>query len=162
MIEIVQACILPAAYAVLPSDMTNPKATAILLAIGLQESRFTSRRQAHGPARGFWQFEAAGLRGVLDHQDTAGPIRNALQRLCYPGPYESSSLLTVIEHNDVAAACFARCLLWTSPARLPEPTEAAPGWQLYTALWRPGRPRRETWDANYLGGWGRVIESRDA
>ena len=40
----------------------------MLLAIGLQESRLTHRRQIGGPARGLWQFErGGGVAGVLRH-----------------------------------------------------------------------------------------------
>src|SRR5690606_27518522 len=52
----------------LPSRMDTPKARLMLLAIGLQESRFDHRRQIGGPARGLWQFErGGGVRGVLRH-----------------------------------------------------------------------------------------------
>lgn len=161
MIAIIAAHIIPAAYAVLPSAMASPQATAQLLAIGSQESQFVTRRQKEGPARGFWQFEAGGIRGVLTHDRTADPIRAALQRLCYREPYESADLLTVIEHNDVAAACFARCLLFTSPRNLPEPNDVQESWLIYLATWRPGRPRQATWDANYAGAWARVRASGD-
>ena len=45
------------AMALLPARMDTPEADCMLLAIGLQESRFVHRRQIGGPARGFWQFE---------------------------------------------------------------------------------------------------------
>ena len=45
------------ALALLPAAMNTPQARCMLLAIGLQESRFVHRRQIGGPARGFWQFE---------------------------------------------------------------------------------------------------------
>lgn len=153
MIEIIAAHIIPAAYAVLPPAMASPQATALLLAIGLQESRFTARHQEHGPARGFWQFETAGVHGVLTHERSAGPIRAALQRLCYREPFDVSPLQLALEHNDVLAACFARCLLWTDPDPLPERTNAVAGWSFYRSLWRPGRPRVETWATNYRGAW---------
>ena len=44
------------ALALLPSAMDTPQAHCMLLAIGLQESRFVHRRQIGGPACGFWQF----------------------------------------------------------------------------------------------------------
>lgn len=165
MIEIIAAHVIPAAYQVLPPAMNSPQATALLLAIGLQESKFTARRQTEGPARSWWMFEASGVRGVLTHERSAGPIRTALLRLGYREPYESAPLQLALEHNDILAACFARCLLWTSEKPLPEPTDHYAGWSIYLALWRPGRPQPSTWTANYSGGWGRVMdtwEGRDA
>lgn len=162
MIEIIAAHVIPAAYSVLPPTMASPQATALLLAIGLQESRFTARHQQEGPAKSWWMFEAAGVRGVLTHDRSAGPIRTALVRLGYREPFESAPLQLALEHNDILAACFARCLLWTSPAPLPEPEHDAAGWAIYTALWRPGRPHPNTWATNYSGGWGRVMESWEA
>lgn len=159
MIEVVHRHIIPAAYDVLPPSMRSPKATALLLAIGTQESLFLHRRQQAGPARSLWQFEAAGVRGVLDHPRSAGPIRIALTRLCYPEPYESATLLLAIEHNDVLAACFARALLWTLPGPLPEPLQADVGWRLYLDLWRPGRPKPQTWPVNYSSAWSRVQDT---
>ena len=49
--------ILDPAAKLLPG-MDSAKARVMLLAIGLQESRFEHRRQIGGPARGFWQFES--------------------------------------------------------------------------------------------------------
>src|SRR5690606_35531315 len=64
---VVEQAIWPA-YALLPSRMDSDRATVMLLAIGLQESRFEHRRQIKGPARGFWQFErGGGVRGVMTH-----------------------------------------------------------------------------------------------
>lgn len=58
--------LIPAAARLLPGVAFTPEAKVMLLAIGLQESRFEHRRQIKGPARGFWQFEAGGgTAGVL-------------------------------------------------------------------------------------------------
>jgi hypothetical protein len=71
---------LPAAAELLPpAMMKSPRAWAMLLAIGLQESKFLHRRQVvdakkhtFGPARGFWQFErGGGTAGVLQHTKTS-------------------------------------------------------------------------------------------
>lgn len=156
MIEIVRDYIVPAAYAVLPDEMASPEATALLLAIGLQESRFEHRRQIGGPARGWFQFEVAGVRGVLDHPATAAPIAVALRALRYDAATPAKVLLDAIEDNDVLAACFARCLLWTSPLALGGPQQGPQGWRLYASTWRPGKPHPEVWQANYAGAWARV------
>ena len=56
---------LPSAFALLPPAMDTPDARVLLLAIGLQESKFSHRLQIGGPARGYWQFEqGGGVRGV--------------------------------------------------------------------------------------------------
>jgi hypothetical protein len=148
--------ILPAAYALLPPEMASAEATAMLLAIGLQESRFQYRRQIGGPAHGFWQFELGGTAGVLTHHATIGPIGEVLKAL----QYEPTYAFPALADNDVLAACFARCLLWTSPSPLPGPNDGELGWTMYRDLWRPGRPRHETWTANYSMGWGAVLQGR--
>lgn len=139
----------------LPARMDSPAARVMMLAIGLQESRFTHRRQINGPARGFWQFEkGGGVRGVLRHPSSAQHanmlcsvrgVTNSADRV-----YES------LEHDDILAAGFARLLLWTDPMPLPTDKDAA--WALYERTWRPGKPHRQTWDAffeaaqQYVGG----------
>ncbi|WP_322786536.1 hypothetical protein [Advenella kashmirensis] len=44
----------------LPARMDSAQARVMLLAIGLQESRFTHTHQIGGPAHGYWQFESGG------------------------------------------------------------------------------------------------------
>ncbi len=72
------------AMALLPARMNTPAADCMLLAIGLQESRFVHRRQIGGPARGFWQFEKGtrasrgGVWGVFLHAAS----RDHLATLC--------------------------------------------------------------------------------
>lgn len=154
----------PAAYALLTEKMNSPAATALLLAIGLQESRFTERRQLSGPARGFWQFEEAGVRGVLEHPRSAPVIANVLERLQYPRIFSPAGVTLrhhAVEHNDVLALCFARCLLLTLPSALPGPVDVERGWDQYVAAWKPGAARdpnrhlaaRERWTPNYAQAW---------
>jgi hypothetical protein len=139
----------------LPEKMTSPAAIALLLAIGLQESRFTHRRQVNGPARGFYQFEqGGGVVGVLHHWQTSGIIRGILDRLEYD--YSAMSSHTAIENNDTLATVYARLLLWTLPGSLPGRHEDEKAWGQYLAAWRPGRPHRETWNAFYSQAWGCV------
>jgi len=137
--------IIPAASSLL-SPM--PSASEILAAIALQESGLTARQQVNGPARGLWQFEVAGVAAVLQHRRTGAVIREALTALCYHDDV-AESVHQALEHNDILAACFARCLLWTSDIPLPGPTEPSLAWTLYVDCWRPGTPRRGTWDADY-------------
>jgi hypothetical protein len=159
-IDLITGYVLPAAFAILPPPMRSREAVALLLAIGLQESRFTHRRQVGGPARSFWQFEQGGVRGVLEHASSRHAILLALESLEYSAATDPSSIMLAIEHNDILAACFARCLLWTLPAALPGPAAAAAGWDAYTAAWRPGKPRFDTWAGNYAVAWGAVLQGR--
>lgn len=140
-----------AAVALLPPKWDSPQAWAMLYAISMQESRLDERRQIGGPARSFWQFELGGIRGVLTHPASQPAIRTVLDRLDYN--YDPQTSYVAIEHNDVLAFAYARCLLWTLPDALPERNEPDVGWAQYTAAWRPGKPHRETWDAIYAKAW---------
>jgi hypothetical protein len=144
---------IPTALTLLPPKMDTPAARAMLIAIGLQESRFLYRRQMHdGPARGAWQFERmGGVAGVLDHQKTAPLIAPICELLRYPA--EATACHVAIEHNDVLATCFARLLLWTDPRALPSASEAGIGWQIYVNAWRPGKPHQATWADNFAHAW---------
>lgn len=153
MITVIHDHIFPAAFALLPPEMDSPKAQAMLLAIGLQESRFVHRRQlGPGPARGWWQFErGGGVKGVLTHSTTGPVVTPIVKTLCYEP--RASECHLAIEHNDLLACIFARLLLWTVPLPLPEPQDAAHGWAVYLEGWRPGKPHRETWDEFYAHAW---------
>lgn len=129
----------------LPRIMDSDQARIMLLAIGLQESRFTHRRQIRGPARSFYQFELNGVRGVLAHASTRSTIRDVLTRLQYD--HEQATSYAAIEHNDALATVYARLLLWTLPYPLPVSSEHA--WDQYIDAWRPGKPHRHTWDQFY-------------
>lgn len=154
MLDYLGRFILPAAFDVLPAEMASPQAAAMLLAIALQESRCSARRQGgDGPARGFWQFEAGGIRGVLRHPDSMTPARALLPALCYPPTIDAMGIRNAIEHNDVLACAFARLLLWTLPGRLPERQMADIAWMQYLQAWRPGKPRAATWKGNFERAW---------
>jgi len=146
----------PAAYAILPARMHSTEATALLLAIGLQESRFTYRRQKGGPARGFWQFELTGVLGVRNHPDVSGYLQDALRALQYDGASIGRDVYLRLDDNDTLACVCARLLLWTLPERLPRRDQPNEAWRQYMAGWRPGRPHRGTWDAFYTEAWGAV------
>jgi len=140
-----------ATCALLPTKLDSPEAKAMLIAIAMQESRWDERRQIHGPARGFWQFEFGGIRGVLNHKASQPLIWHVLDRLDYDHAPDTS--YTAIEHNDVLAFAYARCLLWTLPDPLPARGEAAEGWNQYLSAWRPGKPHRESWDKFFNDAW---------
>jgi hypothetical protein len=148
------------ALALLPAAMDSPQARVMLIAIGLQESRFAHRRQLvgnpprpTGPARGYWQFErGGGCTGVLTHPASRYWMHQVCgQRGCKPTP---SALWAAIEQDDVLAAAAARLLLFTDPKRLPSVGDEAGAWALYLRVWRPGKPHRSTWSALYAQALG--------
>lgn len=144
---ITHAAILPA-LALLPPAMNTPQARILMLAIGLQESRFQHRRQIGGPARGFWQFERnGGVRGVLTHPTS----RENAFRICAARQVApvAATVHAALEADDILAAAFARLLLWTDPLRLPAAGDADGAWALYLRTWRPGKPHPQTWPALY-------------
>lgn len=136
------------ALAWLPVNMTSPEAVVMLVAIGIQESNFFDRRQTNGPARGFWQFEEAGVKGVLNHRSSASHAK----RLCEVRQVapDARSVHKRLEFDDVLAAGFARLLLWTDPQALPKVDKRDDAWRLYLRTWRPGRPRPEHWGRSHL------------
>ena len=142
------------ALALLPARMSSPEAEVMLLAIGLQESRFEHRRQLvgspprpTGPAKSFWQAEQGGgmVSGLLHYHDDR--VRDLAVGLCAVRGVEPAprALWDAIEQDDVLAAGLARLLLWTDPGRLPRLGDAGGAWQLYVRTWRPGKPHRSTW-----------------
>ena len=145
MLAMTRAYILPAALSLLPPKMDTQEARRLLLAIGLQESRFEHRRQISGPARGVWQFERGGVMGIVRHPATKDHLRAAVVALKYDAELadDDIGLHAAIEHNDVLACVLARLNLWWMPGPLPTEQDAA--WQYYLDAWRPGRPHPETW-----------------
>ncbi|SNS15644.1 hypothetical protein [Pseudomonas segetis] len=145
--EIREQAITPA-FQLLPARMKSVEAELMLLAIGLQESRFKHRRQIGGPARGFWQFErGGGVAGVIQHPvSREHALKVCGARNVRPIP---DQVYQRLETDDVLAAAFARLLLWTDPARLPKVGDSAGAWDLYLRIWRPGKPHPDTWGDLY-------------
>ena len=147
-----------AAFNLLPVKMAGKEARLMLLAIQLQEDPQQLRRQmGGGPARGLWQFEKGGVRGVLGHPTTgvtAAKLCNTQQVV--PA---TNTVIEWLENDDVLAAGFARLLLWTDPAKLPAIGEVRQAFDLYLRTWRPGAYTRGTeaqkmalytkWQLNY-------------
>lgn len=139
--------ILDPAFKLLPG-MDSARARIMLLAIGLQESRFEHRRQIGGPARGFWQFESGGgVRGVLQHKASAYDA----VKICRERGVGSSTkeVYERLESDDILACCFARLLLLTDPKPLPIVGDVDGAWGYYLNNWRPGKPHRSSWDGLY-------------
>lgn len=149
---------LKGAMSILPANMDAPGARAMVIAICLQESRLQFRRQVGGPARGFAQFEqGGGVTGVFNHPSTAALTKVVCASLDVSPTI--ASIYNALEQNDVLVAALARLLLWTLPGSLPAQDNPEAGWQQYVAAWRPGKPHRETWDANYLHAWNVVKDA---
>lgn len=142
--EIRRSAIEPALL-LLPAKMCSPQAEVMLLAIGLQESRFVHRRQIRGPARSFWQAEQGGgmVHGVARHPVTSF-LALAVADARAVAPINDEQVHAAIEFDDVLAAALARLLLWTDPARLPLEHDVEGAWQLYLRTWRPGAHSRGT------------------
>lgn len=143
--------ILTPALSLLPTKMDSKLARVMLLAIGLQESRFQYRRQilnggGKGAAASFWQMErGGGVRGVLTHAAS----KDLARQVCAArgvAPTEIA-IWQAIEHDDILGACFARLLLWTDPKSIPDNADDA--WSLYLRVWRPGKPKPDTWHDFY-------------
>lgn len=160
MIEHVPAFILPAALALLPRKMDSLEARVLLMAIGLQESRFLERRQLRaGPALSFWQFEPgqlSGFAGVFRHAATKDLARHVALQLRYQS-HDVEALRRASEHNDVLACAIARLLLWTIPRPLPDVGNVDEAWAQYLEAWRPGAPQPSTWHALHSEARGRLV-----
>lgn len=148
--EVTRLAIQPA-MDLLPKVMDSARARVLLLAIGMQESRFLYRRQmGNGPARGFWQFERGtqasrgGVWGVYLHKQS----RDHLKALCAARgvEFDPDAIWRALEQDDVLAAGVARLLLWTDAQPLPAVDDMEGAWTLYaTRAWRPGKPHKKTW-----------------
>lgn len=164
-LPLVHEVIFKPAYALLPPYMNSTQASALMMAIGLQESKFKYRSQLRigqrhwwewlfGPAKGWPQFETAGVHGVLHHHASRPHALHVLNVLQYPE--DKGIIHKAIMHNDVLAACFARLLLWTDPRALPALNDPPQEWwYYYIRNWRPGKPKREPWDDH----WFRAVQA---
>lgn len=158
--NIVETAINPA-LALLPPRLDTPEARVLLLAIGMQESRFEFRRQlGDGPARSFWQDELGtkatrgGVTGVYLHSASGELLRLLCrERGC---EFDPRCIWEAIEHDDVLAAGLARLLLLTDAKPLPKVGDEAGAWETYLRVWRPGKPKPRTWPKCYAAAMGEV------
>ena len=151
-LEALNLNILPFALSLLEPRHDTKEARAMMIAIALQESGLKARRQAgDGPAKSYWQFERGGVAGIAHHKLSAPLLAKVCDSLDYPADVDAIHI--AIEHNDTLAACCARLLLFTHPDPLPKESEWMEAWQYYESLWRPGKPRFESWERNYKTAW---------
>jgi hypothetical protein len=151
-IRLLQTAIMPAlnelATQGVPMDL---KAARFMLAIALQESSLSHRRQVvggaeAGPAVSYFQMEKnGGCLGVLSHPSTALKMKN----ICgaYNVSPDPASLWDAMRFQDIVASCAARLLIYSLPRSLPENAEE--GWSQYLSAWRPGKPRPAEWENNW-------------
>jgi hypothetical protein len=141
----------------------GPGAEAMMIAIGLQESRFVHRDQvvpgkpagSVGPATGHWQFERnGGVAGVMQHPKSSPIARAVVDASGIAWDRETIWRVFATQAGDELAAAFARLLLFTDPAALPEARveNAEQAWAYYLRNWRPGKPHRATWDGFWSSG----------
>jgi hypothetical protein len=135
-------------FSLLPPRMDKPRARALVMAIGLQESELRARRQMPtGPARGYFQFEPIAVREVLTNGATADHAMSVCEQLDIPA--DAATVHAAIQWNDPLAVAFARLLLWRDPAPLPDQHQDAAGWSYYIRNWGPGKPHPKTWAGAY-------------
>jgi hypothetical protein len=150
--------VIPAAYSMLPFQMRAPESRAMVLTIGLVESDyFKARRQyGGGPAISFWQGEpTGGFPRLVNHSATRDVARDLLKRMAYGEPDMAD--FRALEHNDIAACCAARLLLWTHPDKLAGIGERVRGKEQYRNLWRPGKPcSDEKWSECWDMAWAEL------
>jgi hypothetical protein len=156
---VMQGAIVPA-LALLPAKMCSREAKVMLLAIGLQESGFTTHVQMlangkRGPAHGYLQFEIGGVRGVMNHpQSRLWLVDLCRERAC---AFTPEAIWAQIETDDVLAMGLGRLLLWTDPKPLPAVDQPQEAWALYLRCWRPGEPRPESWPAHHAAAVAEVM-----
>ena len=144
------------AFQLLPVKMDSRLARVIHAAIGYQETKYLTRRQyGNGPAAGYWQFERGGIKGVMLHRASA---RLAMQVCDARGvEFNSEKIWEAMQVDDVLAAAFARLLMYTDAAPLPETSDEA--WHMYAdkaRTWSPGKPHPDDWSASWAFGLERA------
>lgn len=154
------------AFALLPPELDTKEARVETLAIALQESELTARRQLvgrpprpTGPAKSFWQGEEGGgmVAGVRTHPATKN-LAAKLYAARGVAP-NNRAIWNAIENDDVLAAGLARLLLYSDPKRLPALGKEQEAFDYYLRTWRPGAwtngtaakraELRQKWSSNY-------------
>jgi hypothetical protein len=148
LLQRIQSDILDPMFSQLLPHFDSPEARVMLLAIGLQESKFEARRQGGGgPARGFWQMEKPTVGLVLNNRASADYAASVCS-LRNVAPY-ADSVWRKLEFDDVLAAALARLDLWDNPRSLPGLGRGAEAWAYYIQTWGPGRPHARSWNGYY-------------
>jgi hypothetical protein len=133
------------------------RASAMMAAIGLQESRFLHRDQVVpgkprgqiGPATGFWQFEKnGGVKLTMDFSSTREKARACCEEFGVEFDKDAIWKSFIEPSCDGLALSFARLYLYTDAEVLPgiEPKNHSSSWRIYRRVWNPGKPHPETWE----------------
>lgn len=142
------------AYLILPEKLDSLAASVMVLATCLQESGFLHRVQlGNGPAHGFAQMElgkpgnGAGVTGICEHPST----RDMVRTLCQARDLDFSpiAIWNAIINDDVLALGMARLGYYTNARPFPAVGDKDGAYAYYIGTWHPGKPRPETWAANY-------------
>jgi hypothetical protein len=157
------------ALKLLPDNMTDPRALAMILTIFLQESLLKYRWQVidlnrpnvMGPARGLGQFELGtqasrgGVWGVYLHAASRFWLAKVCEQLGVT--FAPRAIWRGMEASDALAVCVARLLLFTDPKPLPAMGDVETAWKYYLRNWRPGAYTRGTPNARaeLRAKWGR-------
>lgn len=147
MLARVRSEIIEPALRLLPERMSSQRAVLILLATGLQESRFMYRRELGGPGRGLWHFCIEEVQAVMEHP-ASRDLTRALCAACSVD-WRRDAVYVALEYNDVLAAAFARLLLWTDSESLPAVGDIDGAWAQYLRSWQPSHALRQSWTPMY-------------
>src|SRR5262245_13778437 len=145
------------------------EAMDMLLSIAASESLGCTYIDQHvtgstspGPAFGPFQFERLTITAVnksvdrdLAAKGTMASVKKAFER--FNTDYRTTKAETFHVRLDSATA-YARLLLWFDPTKLPPVGDRRGQYELYRAVWRPGKPptfdkfktNREKWDKGTL------------
>jgi hypothetical protein len=151
-VQRINAEALTPALVILGPRFDTLEARVLQLTIGLQESRLIAHDQVDpanliGPALGLWQCERNGVAAVLRNEVTR-PHALALCEARGVAP-TTNAVWRALATDDVLAAGVARLLLYANPQPLPELGRGVEAWNYYVDTWRPGKPKRRTWDGFY-------------
>jgi hypothetical protein len=144
-------------------------ATALgLVAVALQESGLEHRRQLVkcpdgvltpvGPARGFFQFESAGVHQAgLNGPSCCRDMIYSLDPCALPikgggklrGEWKPLHLALEQPCNDRVACLLAAALPRSLGLKWPKVGDETACWMVYFRAWRPGMPHRERWTRSY-------------
>ena len=145
--------------ALLPPAMDSRAARVMLVAIGLQESGFSTTRQYGGPAHSYWQFErGGGVKGVLNHPASKRHAEAACAA-CKVNPVAVDLYAAMAEPKyQPLSAAMARLLLYTDAHALPVPlaVNQNDSWDYYLRNWRPGKPHPQAWAGHWMAALAAV------
>lgn len=130
---------------------TDDRAELLMLTYSGVESAWTDRVQSgNGPAHSFYQMERmGGVNGVLTHPATKKLAGESCQAMHVSPDAAHAWSIMATEHGDNLATAFARLLLWTDPAPLPQVGSPEMAWQYYLRLWQPGKPDHNRFTERY-------------